>query len=54
MLPKDALFEAFREYPPLRMHLLEELAREVSRGYIASCRDWASRMRQRASGSISD
>jgi CRP-like cAMP-binding protein len=50
MLPKEALYEAFREHPPLRMHLLEELAREVSRGYITSCRDWASRTRQRTSG----
>jgi CRP-like cAMP-binding protein len=50
MLPKEALFEAFRQYPPLRMQLLEELAREVSRGYIASCRDWAGRMRQRTNG----
>jgi len=47
MLPKDTLFEAFRQHPPLRMHLLEELAREVSRGYTTSCRDWALRMRQR-------
>lgn len=47
MLPKDALYEAFKQHPPLRMQLLEELAREVSRGYIASCRDWAARMRQR-------
>jgi CRP-like cAMP-binding protein len=54
MLPKDALYEAFREYPPLQMHLLEELAREVSRGYITSCRDLSSRMRQRASGLTSD
>ncbi len=54
MLPKDALYDAFRLYPPLRMHLLEELAREVSRGYIASCRDWALRMRQRTTGLPAD
>jgi CRP-like cAMP-binding protein len=54
MLPKEALYEAFRLYTPLRMHLLEELAREVSRGYIASCRDWALRMRQRTVGSAPD
>ena len=54
VLPKEALFESFRQYPPLRMHLLEELAREVSRGYIACCRDWMARMRQRTSGLTAD
>jgi len=33
LLPIDALQHAFQSYPPLRMHLLEELAREVSRAY---------------------
>lgn len=33
MLPIDALSQAFQSYPPLRMRLLEELAREVSRAY---------------------
>jgi CRP-like cAMP-binding protein len=37
MLPIDALNRAFEAHPPLRMQLLEELAREVSRGYQA-CR----------------
>ena len=32
-LPKEALHRAFQLYPPLRMQLLEELAREVSRAY---------------------
>jgi len=36
MLPLDALMKAFEVHPPLRMQLLEELAREVSRGYDAS------------------
>lgn len=36
LLPEDALTQAFEAYPLLRMHLLEELAREVSRGYNAS------------------
>lgn len=36
-LPIEALRIAFQSYPPLRMRLLEELAREVSRAYIA-CR----------------
>jgi CRP-like cAMP-binding protein len=35
MLPIDQLRNAFTSYPPLRMKLLEELAREVSRAYIA-------------------
>lgn len=34
VLPIDALHHAFEYYPPLRMRLLEELAREVSRAYI--------------------
>lgn len=34
LLPIEALRQAFQSYPPLRMRLLEELAREVSRGYI--------------------
>ena len=33
LLPIKALSEAFQQYPPLRMQLLEELAREVSRAY---------------------
>ncbi len=40
MLPIEALNEAFQSYPPLRMHLLEELAREVTRAYY-DC--WLSR-----------
>jgi len=34
LLPIEALRSAFENYPPLRMRLLEELAREVSRAYI--------------------
>ncbi|MGD0097389.1 MAG: Crp/Fnr family transcriptional regulator [Terracidiphilus sp.] len=37
MLPIETLNEAFQIYPPLRMQLLEELAREVSRAYCACC-----------------
>lgn len=33
LLPIEALQQAFKNYPPLRMRLLEELAREVSRAY---------------------
>jgi hypothetical protein len=37
MLPMEAINQAFQGYPPLRMRLLEELAREVSRAYYACC-----------------
>jgi len=37
MMPMDALSQAFQSYPPLRMRLLEELAREVSRAYNTCC-----------------
>ena len=37
MLPMATLSRAFELHPPLRMHLLEELAREVSRAYVACC-----------------
>jgi CRP-like cAMP-binding protein len=47
LLPLDALNQAFQSYPPLRMQLLEELAREVSRGYFASCRDRSTQIRRR-------
>jgi CRP-like cAMP-binding protein len=33
LLPIEALQRAFQSHPPLRMRLLEELAREVSRAY---------------------
>jgi CRP-like cAMP-binding protein len=36
LLPISALHQAFAAYPPLQMHLLQELAREVSRSY-ANC-----------------
>jgi CRP-like cAMP-binding protein len=36
-LPKEALQRAFELYPRLRMQLLEELAREVSRAYTMCC-----------------
>jgi CRP-like cAMP-binding protein len=37
MLPIEALTQAFQSFPPLRMRLLEELAREVSRAYNTCC-----------------
>jgi CRP-like cAMP-binding protein len=49
LLPIDALRRAFENYPPLRMQLLEELAREVSRGYYACLAERISpRRRNRA------
>jgi CRP-like cAMP-binding protein len=37
MLPIETLTQAFQSFPPLRMRLLEELAREVSRAYNTCC-----------------
>jgi len=46
LLPTDALNLAFQGYPPLRMKLLEELAREVSRAYYASRLNRVERIRR--------
>ncbi len=51
LLPFDALQEAFQTYPPLRMRLLEELAREVSRAYHLCTLSNLSRSRRRAASS---
>jgi CRP-like cAMP-binding protein len=48
LLPMDALNLAFQDYAPLRMRLLEELAREVSRAYDACCLTRTARMRRGA------
>jgi CRP-like cAMP-binding protein len=45
LLPSDALSLAFQNFPPLRMRLLEELAREVSRAYFNSCLSRPLRLR---------
>jgi CRP-like cAMP-binding protein len=37
LLPIETLNQAFHSYPPVRMQLLEELAREVSRAYCTCC-----------------
>jgi CRP-like cAMP-binding protein len=50
MLPIDALRYAFEGYPPLRMRLLEELAREVSRAYVTCCLTRVTPARRHASG----
>jgi CRP-like cAMP-binding protein len=47
LLPIDALHKAFLSYPPLRMRLLEELAREVSRAYHLCALSSLSRTRRR-------
>jgi CRP-like cAMP-binding protein len=49
LLPMEALSPAFQNYPPLRMRLLEELAREVSRAYLVCCLNRTARVRQRGS-----
>lgn len=48
LLPMAALRDAFQSYPPLRMRLLEELAREVSRAYHVCCMSGAIRVRRRS------
>ena len=47
LLPMEALSQAFQNYPVLRMRLLEELAREVSRAYNACCQNRTARARRR-------
>jgi CRP-like cAMP-binding protein len=49
LLPIEALNQAFQSFPPLRMRLLEELAREVSRAYIACCLSRAAKPRRGSS-----
>jgi CRP-like cAMP-binding protein len=52
MLPMEALQRAFENHPPLRMQLLEELAREVSRAYhVCSLAHCARTRRSRLSES---
>jgi len=48
LLPIEALNQAFDSYPPLRMRLLEELAREVSRAYISCCLSRTVHVRRRS------
>ena len=50
-LPKEALCRAFQSYGPLRMQLLEELAREVSRAYALCCATRMAGVRKRSSNS---
>lgn len=52
LLQLDALHKAFESYPPLRMQLLEELAREVSRAYFSCCANRVVRGRNLDSASL--
>jgi CRP-like cAMP-binding protein len=47
LLPLEALDNAFQKYPPMRIHLLEQLAREVSHAYRACTVDRAVKTRRR-------
>jgi CRP-like cAMP-binding protein len=49
MLPVEALTQAFQSFPPLRMRLLEELAREVSRAYNTCCFNCMAKPRRASS-----
>lgn len=51
-LPKEALQRAFELYPRLRMQLLEELAREVSRAYNLCCSTRQAGIRRRPTASL--
>jgi len=51
-LPRESLLRAFQCYAPLRMQLLEELAREVSRAYATCCATRMVRIRRKSSGSV--
>ncbi len=53
VLPLETLLKAFESYPPLRMKLLEELAREVSRAYRACRVSKMVRMRRRSLSVVS-
>ena len=48
LLPIEVMNQAFEAYPPMRMRLLEELAREVSRGYDAGCQSRKPKTRRQA------
>ncbi|HTW60253.1 MAG TPA: Crp/Fnr family transcriptional regulator [Terracidiphilus sp.] len=53
MLPMATLSRAFDVHPPLRMHLLEELAREVSRAYtLCFLNRMGARTRRRQANSM--
>jgi CRP-like cAMP-binding protein len=51
-LPKEALSRAFQLYAPLKMQLLGELAREVSRAYGMCCASRTTVLRRKAASPI--
>lgn len=51
-LPREALSRAFQLYSSLRMKLLEELAREVSRAYAMCCATRMAGMRRRSTANL--
>lgn len=51
-LPREALNRAFQSYAPLRMQLLEELAREVSRAYVVCSATREAGLRRRTTRSL--
>jgi CRP-like cAMP-binding protein len=50
LLPMETLHQAFASHAPLRMRLLEELAREVSRAYITCCLNRVTPVRRHSNG----
>lgn len=50
LLPSEVLHQAFDRHPPLRMKLLEELAREVSRAYFTCLSNRPVAARRRVEG----
>ena len=54
LLPIEALHLAFQSYPLLRMRLLEELAREVSRAYHACTMSCGVRTRHRGARALTN
>jgi len=52
VLPIESLHQAFQSHPPLRMKLLEELAREVSRAYRACRMSKMMRSRRRTASPL--
>lgn len=52
LLPADSMAMALEAHPPLRMRLLAELAREVSRSYEASCLNRLPKTRRRSAASV--
>jgi CRP-like cAMP-binding protein len=49
LLPIEALKQALDSFPQLRLRLLEELAREVSRAYCTFCLSYAGKLQRSSS-----